>query len=299
MGIAIVSYVHAVAWIAADKNFFPPQELSHDIKVMGGSAATMRALLSDNIDIGIAGGDAVIKANLAGADFVVVGGLVNRFYHRIIARPEIKTSLDLRGKKVGLAFLGGPQDMAVKYALKDMGLTYGKDVEILNLGKEFNRMAALSRGDIHATTSQTPPSRLKELGFSVLADLPAKDVAFPYAMIVVRKSYLAKNPTKVRAALRGLCEATTFYQTHEKDSLAIISKHLKGSDTESAAQERYRTGGPSAISYPPKPDPRGFLRVIQALDTPGAKNLKVENLLDLSILEALQKEGHCTSNKAP
>ena len=293
IGLAISSYVHAVAWIAEDGGFFRREKLETDIQVMGGSAATMRSVIAGSTDIGIAGADAVIKADLAGAELVVVAGLVDRFYHRLIGGPGVTRLEDLRGKKIGLAFLGGPQDMAVQHALKSTKLRYGEDVQVLNLGRELNRMAALSKGEIHATTSQTPPSRLRELGFTVLADLPSSEVSFPYATIVVRRSDLERRRETVLAFLRGLCDGVAFYRRDRAASLAIISRHVHGSDTQTADDERYRIAGPSLITYPQMPAESGLQMVLDAIDTPESRAAKPSDFVDSSLLAALEREGHC------
>ena len=283
VGIAIPSYVHAVAWIAEENGHFEAANLDATVSVMGGSAATMRALISGAIDVGLAGGDAVIKANAAGADLVIVAGFVNRFYHRIVARQD---TTDLRGKRIGLPFLGGPQDMAVRYALQQKGLTYGEDVEILSLGKEFNRMAALSRGEIDSTTSQTPPSHLAELGLSVVADLPAESVAFPYAMLVTTRQTLTEQPELVSGALTALCQGADDYRAQKDESLAIIGKHIQGSDTEAVAEERYRLAGPSMISSPPVPDATGLQMVIDFLGPEAVKGVTAAGVVDTGLLDA-------------
>ena len=251
---------------------------------MGGSAATLRTLIADSIEVGIAGGDAVVKANRAGADLVVVGGLVDRFYHRLVVGKEIKTAEDLRGKSIGLAILGGPQEVAARYALQSCGLTPGKDVKIRSMGREFNRLAALTRGDVAGTVSQTPPSRLAELGLHVLVDLPKHDVRFPYAVVVTRRKFLAEHPERVRAFLRGLTHAIAFYkdEANKAESIEIIGLYLSSSDTKAAADERYRTGGPGMISSPPYPSEEGFRTVLKFLEL---SDVQPADLLDLRLLD--------------
>jgi len=293
LGLAISSYVHAIGWIARDSGAMKQNGVTPTIEVMGGSAATLRALIGGSIDVGLAGGDAVLKARAAGADVVVVAGFVNRFYHRIIGGEDVKTMADLRGKKIGLGFLGGPQDTAVKVALAQAGLKYGEEVEILNLGKEFNRMAALRGGDIHATTSQTPPSKLKEMKLHVLADLPASDAAFPYAMLIVKREFLEENRESVSRTLASLCAASDFYRDERAKSLEMIAQNIKGSDTEDAARERYELAGPGMISDPPVPDVKGFETVIANVDFPDGKKPDIAAAIDTSVLEELQKQGKC------
>lgn len=293
LGIAIASYVHAVAWVARDHGELGREGLDAEVQVLGGSSAAVRALIAGNTDVAIVGGDAVLQANAAGADLVVVAGLVDRFYHRVVARDPVTTIEALRGRRVGLPFLGGPQDMAVRFALRRAGLEPGEDVRILNMGRELDRMAALARGDIDATTSQTPPSRLRALGLHVIANLPDEDVPFPYAVVVTRRDYLRTHDDRVRAALAALCDAASFYRTDRSASLAIVEAHMSGSDVEAAASERYEEMGPSRIALPPRPSEAGFRTVIVLLDDERARAVDPADLFDLRILDALVRQGRC------
>lgn len=298
VGLAIPSYVHAVAWIADEQGYFDEAGLDAQIQVMGGSAATMQALISGSTDVGLAGGDAVIKANAAGADLVVLAVLVDRFYHRLIGREGVTSIEALEGQTVGLPFLGGPQDLAVRYALSAHGLDASK-VEIVSLGKEFNRMAALLRGDIDATTSQTPPGRLAELGATVLADLPAEPVSFPYMALVTRRDTLAARGEALQGTLAALCRGIVRYRDHEGESLAVLQQHLQGSDTEAAARERYQTSGPGLLALPPEPRLESFRSVQAFLSGLGDPNLPDTStvdpaaFIDRTVLEAVQRSGGC------
>ncbi len=286
VGLAIPSYVHGVAWIGQDQGHFRAAGVETRLQVMGGSAATLRTLIAEGIEIGLAGGDAVVKANRAGADLVVVGGLVDRFYHRLVVPTSLETAEDLRGKALGLAIRGGPQEMAARFGLESLGLEPDRDVTIRSLGKEFNRLAAVSRGDVQATISQTPPSRLEELGLKVLVDLPAQDVRFPYAVVVTRRAFLAEHPERVRAFLDGLSRAVRFYkdEANKGACLAILAKHLSSSDTQAAAEERYATGGPSMITASLVPSEEGFQTVLRFLEI---KDKQPRDYLDLSLLQEL------------
>lgn len=292
LGIAIPSYVHAVAWIGRDEGCFAARGLDVDVRVMGGSSATMRALVGEGIDVGLAGGDAVIRANRAGADLVVVGGLVGRFYHRIVGRSEIESVAALRGRTVGVPFFGGPQDVAVRYSLRRAGLDDEADLTVRSVGKELNRMAALQRGDIDATTSQAPPSVIAELGLRVLDDLPATDEPFPYVVVVVRRETLATERPLVAATLAALADATARYRdpSNRGRALEVIAASLASrADTTGAAAERYETAGPSLLSPTLAIDRAGFELVQRFLGPPasGTAEAELDALLDGSVLAEL------------
>lgn len=302
VGVAIPSYVHAVAWIGQRAGHFERAGVRAEVTVMGGSAATMRALIGDSIDVGLAGGDAALKAHRAGADLVIIASVVDRFYHRLIVRQDIADRDGLRGQKIGLPFLGGPQDMAVKVALDSLGLSYDDDVQILGLGKEFNRMAALTRGAIAATTSQTPASRLAELGARVLVDLPATGGSFPYIVAVTRRSHLDRHPERVRGFLTGLCRAIAYYRDPDNQtrSLAIIAEALVSSDASGAARERYASAGPGFLEYPPRVRPATFERLLDLMairDVAQRKEL-LDGLFAPALLEQIIASGGCPVSSA-
>jgi ABC-type nitrate/sulfonate/bicarbonate transport system substrate-binding protein len=285
IGIAIPSWVHAVAWIAEDEQLFP-DAMPVTVNLMGGSAATMRALIAGSIDVGIAGGDAAIKANAAGADLVIVAGLVNRYYHRLIGGREIDSGAALVGGRIGLPFLGGPQAMAVDAALAQLGLSRA-DVELLSLGRDFNRMVALSRGDIDATTAALPGRLVEQQGFHVLADLPASGAAFPYAMVITTRERLETDPASIKATLRGLCRAVGYYRApaNRADAIDRVSARLGLTEADDPVT-RFDETGPGLLAWPPLPDRQGLAQVAAQLDGPDAT-------IDLELLHALQAEGEC------
>lgn len=250
VGLAIASYVHAVAWIAKEREFFARENIDAEVIVAGGSAAAIRTLIAGQIDLALAGGDSVLRARWAGADLVVVAGLVDRFYHRIVARPGLDRSA-LRGTKLGLPFLGGPQDMAAKYTLRKLGLAYGKDVEIVSLGKDANLALALQQKRIDLATSELPKARLARLGFDVIADLPAEPVHFPYLVAAVKRDFITARRPLLDRALRALACATAWYKdpSHRDASLSIAGAHLRTTDAASA-RELYDEAGPARLTLP-------------------------------------------------
>ena len=301
LGLAIPSYVHAVAWVGAERGAFADEGVALQISVTGGSAAAMRTLIGGGIDVALAGGDAVLRANSAGADLVVLGSLVGRFYHRLVARKEIAEPADLRGRKIGLPFLGGPQDVAVRYALDKFQLRYGQDVEIASLGKQFNQLAALTRGDIHATTSDSPDSQLQALGLHVLLDLPKEPVAFPYLVLSTRRPTLADRRPELLRLMRGLCRAILDYQSvlsngpQHAEIAAILQSRLHEEDPQKL-KERLETFGPALLAFPPRIDAAAFEQLLRFGQSGAAgdtlpSRLSPETLFDSELLR--EAEGPC------
>ncbi len=154
-------------------------------------------------------------------------------------------------------------------------------------------MAALRCGDIDATTSQTPPAQLSGLGLDVIADLPDENVPFPYAVVVARRDYVDKHPDRVRGTLAALCDAARFYRANKAASLAIVEKHISGSDTQAAVEQRYDTMGPTRITLPPRPDKAAFRTVIDLAKDERVRAMDPDKVFDLGILDDLIRHGKC------
>lgn len=294
VGMAIPSYAHGVLWIAQDGGFFAGNGLKAEVFVTKGSADAVRLLMSGDLDIVLAGGDAVVRADLAGADVVAFAGVVNTFYHRIAAGPAVGTAADLRGRSIGLPFLGGPQDMTVRAALERAGLVYGKDATIRNMGSEYARLTAIRDGRADAVTTDAPDSVLRELGLRVAADVPSWKIPFPYMAAVARRGTLERNEDAAARFLRSLCEAMAFYRDRREESLAILAKRMASEPgTRARAAELYEANGPSRFTFPPRTDARGFGTILGMLEDPAAAARRPEEFADGRLLERLIREGSC------
>ncbi|MBI3548905.1 MAG: ABC transporter substrate-binding protein [Elusimicrobia bacterium] len=275
VGMAIPSYAHGVLWIAKDGGHFKNNRIDAEVLVLQGSADAMKLLIAGKVDVVLAGGDALIKADLAGADLAAFAGIVNTFYHRIVSRKDVLQPSDLRNKTIGLPILGGPQDMAVQVALKRWGLSYETDVKVRNMGAEYARLGAVHRGLVDAVTSDATPGTLAKLDLKVLGDVPSWNTPFPYMMAAARREFLDKNAALAESFLSSLLEAMEYYRTHEKESLAILAKHLSaesGADVDTS--ELYRQNGPATFTIPPYPDPAGFKTVLDFLAEKNPKAAK-------------------------
>ena len=84
MGLSSVSATSGSIWVAEEKGLFKKHGIDVEVIVIGGGAArVVSSLISGEIQFSVGGGDAVIRADLRGADGVLVAspmktGLVKR-----------------------------------------------------------------------------------------------------------------------------------------------------------------------------------------------------------------------------
>ena len=91
----------APLWIAKEEGIFNKYGIEADLVfIIAGRA--MQAMLAGQIPVGLVGATHVVNANTGGGDFVMILGMQNSLDYLFIARPNIKSAEELKGKKVAV-----------------------------------------------------------------------------------------------------------------------------------------------------------------------------------------------------
>src|SRR5580765_7176696 len=117
-------------WVAQDMGIFNRHGLDVQLLYIGGGSVVTQALLGGDVQFVRLGANSVVQASLRGANLKMIGNTINTLVFSLMARPEIQTAKDLKGKKIGLTRLGGSTDFALDLALKKWGLRRGADVAV-------------------------------------------------------------------------------------------------------------------------------------------------------------------------
>ena len=198
MGLSSVSALHSAVWVAEQKGLFRKHGLDTEIIVTGqGATVGIGGLLANDIQIASAGGDSLVNAALRGGETVMIAAVVNQGLNRILARPDIKTPADLKGRKIGVTRIGAISHSVLLMMLKRWNMS-PTDLQVLQLGSSPNMLAALDKGGIDAAVMTIPFVFVAEdRGFRVLVDLAETDIYYLHTMIASTRSYIRANHDKV------------------------------------------------------------------------------------------------------
>ena len=122
---------HATALVGVEKGIFA-EKLGSDVKLMtntfNAGPAAIQALFSGAIDATYIGPNPTINAfsKSKGAAIRVISGAASGGV-ALVVKPEITTVDQLKGKKIATPQLGNTQDVALRYWLKEKGLTTNKE----------------------------------------------------------------------------------------------------------------------------------------------------------------------------
>jgi NitT/TauT family transport system substrate-binding protein len=291
VGYSAIAAGHLPAWVAKEVGIFAKNGL--DVQIVyfrAGTAATM-ALLSRQTPISQLGGPAIVSASLRGADTVMIAGgfVITEWW--LMTRPEIKTAEQLKGGSAAIALYGGLGDFMTRIALKRLGLTPVKDVAILQIGGNPERLSALETGRVQATMLPQPDNFVaQKRGFYNLVS-----VRLPYQSTgaATTRRFIQESPDIVRRYVRSQIEAIHRIKTDREAAIRVLAKYQALQDKE--ILERTYDDISTDDRLPPKQYPtlEGIKNILESLAEmdPKAKAAKPEDFVDNRFIKELDESG--------
>lgn len=293
---ASVSGTRAPLWIAKDLGLYEKYGLDVNLIYIASGVISVNALLGGSVDIIAASGSSAIAAAARGAPLVIVASLGHIAY-KLIAHPSITSVQGLKGKIIGSSRIGAGTDYALQRLLPKLGLTPGKDVQLIPTGisESDRRLLMLLQGKIDATLG-TEDNLLqltaRGMKFSVLADLYDAGVYTTGSDIATSRQLLKQRPRQLKAFLMALTEGTWVGRTNKEIALRIYRKYLKIEDPRllDSMHKNYLLG---TIPARPFPQEEAIQNDIEDLSNTYAhlKGKKAAEFLDLSLLKSMEDEG--------
>ncbi len=151
--VALVSYMYPM-WVAVEKGFNAQQGLNVEITTLQTNEA-VAALVSGSLDVLMCPSDACATAVSKGAQMRMVNDYLTQAPYDLMARPEIASVADLRGKKVGVSSLTSGSGSLARIMLTARGLN-PEDYTLVQAGGNPARYAALQSGGIDAAMLSDP-----------------------------------------------------------------------------------------------------------------------------------------------
>jgi NitT/TauT family transport system substrate-binding protein len=218
--------------VAMRKGFFKDEGIDVD-KIQMQPAIGVKALVSGDVDYLLAWGSA-LRAAVTGVPIKAVIGFAGRPLHVLVARPEIKTPKDLRGKIIGVDSVAGTVDYLSRVAVRHFGMEPEKDVRIIVTGESPTRLAALHAGSIDATPIDVAFAvKAEDEGFKrliYLGDL----IELPLSGIAVTDQKLRAQRDQVKKVVRAAMRGTRFMKQNRAETVQMLADYLRITPTQSA-----------------------------------------------------------------
>jgi NitT/TauT family transport system substrate-binding protein len=220
----------AMSWpiyVGKDQQFFEKNGLDFEETIIRGATNTTRAVLSNTVPVGRINPDYVITAMEKGAKVKIISGSLDKIPYNLMARPEIKSGADLKGKTIGVSSLSGGTTLMLHEIMEKAFKLKENDYKLLVVGTSPDRYAALKGGSVQATFMGPPFNiRAKKEGYTDLAVW--HDILGPIQFVstFAHNDYLKSHREDTVKYIKSIIQATQWlYDPKNKEQ--AIALHMK------------------------------------------------------------------------
>jgi NitT/TauT family transport system substrate-binding protein len=292
VGLGSISLQSGLVHIAKDRGLFAKHGLTVESIYIPGGSTNVQVLVSGNLDLSQLSSAPGVAANLEGADIVYFAGLLDKLNYQLIARPEIKSIEQLKGKKFAVSRYGSSADFGMRAMLKRVGIDPVKEATILQIGDEPARIAAITSGNVDGTVVNAPfGSEAERLKLSVLADSVKMNIPFFNTGLLGSRRFLDKQDARVVNFLRAYLESIRILKSERDYSIKALGQFTRVQNIK-ALQDGYDYFV-NQLPNVPYPSAEAMQAVVaQIAETnPRARGIDAKNYVTDRYLRRLEDEG--------
>ncbi|MEU4566895.1 ABC transporter substrate-binding protein [Micromonospora sp. NPDC023956] len=227
---------HAPAVVGVEKGIFADTlgtDVKLDPKTFNAGPAAIEAVFSGALDATYIGPNPTVNAysKSKGEAVRVISGAASGGV-ALVVKPGITSVEQLRGKKIATPQLGNTQDVALRFWLKEKGITTtkegGGDVKIVPQ-ENAQTVETFNSGAIDGAWVPEPfVSRLVNAGGTVLLDERDlwPDRKFVITNLIVSTTFLKAHPDVVKKLVEAQVAANEFVNTKPDEAQQAISDHI-------------------------------------------------------------------------
>jgi NitT/TauT family transport system substrate-binding protein len=274
---------HAPALIAMKEGFFTKALGSAGtLKATAFSAGTEEttAILSGQLDAAYVGPNPAITAWQKSSDIQIISGVATGGAS-IVVKKGITSAAQLKGKSLATPSLGNTQDVALRYWLKQHGVTTnttgGGDAFIKPTKPNSAAVLQFKSGQIAGGSEPAPYDiQMVQDGGTVLLSEPGVTT-----LLIVTKSFLSAHPAIVSDLLKAQVQANAFIKSNPAQAQAdanaelasYTGKPLKADLIAASFKEITFTNDPNQASLKTDADQAVSLGLLKPVNLDGIYNL--------------------------
>ncbi len=245
------SVFYAPQYVAMSQGLFEEEGLSIELLNGGGADKVMTSVLTDEVQIGLAGPEACIYVHLEGREDApkVFAQLTNCDGAFLVGRIDEDFSWEnLRGKTIIGGRKGGVPEMTLEYVMKQNGVIPHEDA-VVDTSVQFNMMAGAftgGNGDYVALFEPTATEvELAGQGY-VLCSIGQESGEIPYTAYFASQTYMKDHADVVQKFTNAIAKGQKWVQEHtDREVAEAIADQFPDTDVEvlEKVSARYRAIG--------------------------------------------------------
>ena len=272
--------------LAQKKGFFREEGLEAETIRMSSTVAAA-ALASGEADYVI--GMSALRGAVQGLPLKVVASYIQGSTQTLVARSDIKTVSELKGRTITIGTPGGSPDRHARLMIKHFGLEPEKDVKFASGGLTEGRLARLQQGLIDATVVPVPLDlQAKKLGLNVLAR--AYEIfTYPEGGLVTTTMKIKGKPDEVKRVIRAGIKASRYIKANRDATIQFLMAWQRIDKDIASSTYDYLLKATNESGSLPEDGFRLMIEEIKEL-AKVTREIRMTDVADLSILTVAQKE---------
>ncbi|MCM3766888.1 ABC transporter substrate-binding protein [Neobacillus niacini] len=219
-------------WIAQEKGFFKKNGVDVNLMKMESNTDRRTALAANRIQGFASTVDTHVVSAASNVDVVQVVALdESHGGDGIVAKKEIKSIKDLKGKRVAVQTDGGASFFWFLYLLKQEGIDF-KEIEAQNMTAGDAGAAFVANKVDAAVTWEPWLTKAKDTEFGSVLMTSDVSPGVITSTIAMRQDFVKGNPKAVKALVKSWFEAVDFFKTNKQEALEIMGKAMGQSPAE-------------------------------------------------------------------
>ena len=212
--------------LAHKRGFLKEEGIDAEIIRITGATGGL-ALTSGEVDYITGIGGVTIGGAITGRPIKVLACYVPAPVLALVARHEIKSVQELRGKTIGINAFGNAAHFAARVMVKHFGLDPDRDVKFIALGPIEARFAAITQGLIDATPLSPPLDfEAQKRGFNIL--VRAYEVlTFPETGLITSMKKIQDRPDEIKRVIKAGIKANRYIRGNRDGTVQFITEWLK------------------------------------------------------------------------
>lgn len=287
-GYTAPSAVNGPLYVAQDEGIFQKNGLDVPLQMIKDTAVPP-ALMSGELDFIVGGGNELVNADLNGGSLVMTATASDYPIFSLFADKQYSSVNQLAGQKVGITSPGAAADAAAHLFLGHYNLL--DKVKLTPVGTVPAILASMGKGLI-AGGILSPPTTFKAQSQGLIELVNGVKLGDPmtHAGVLFTREYLSSHKDVAQRILKAYAQAWAYCAAPANKAQVVqaIAKYTKSNtqDASGAYDTLLPVWQKKAV---PTVDPAGVAGVLKLVSNPKAKDVKPEQLIDNSILQAVVK----------
>jgi ABC-type nitrate/sulfonate/bicarbonate transport system substrate-binding protein len=282
-------------WVGVERGLF--RKYGPDVRPvqLRNGSLSMATLATGQVQYNYGSPSNALSGSAGGMHIQCIASPVHKIPRELVARKEIHTIEELRGKSFGVQSIGGGFWLQTMIALDGLGIDPEKyDLKMRVLGDTATVTQALGSGGVDATVIPYSFSEAaKRAGANVLADIGKINVPYQGTTICFFKDSASAEPDRIHRLLKGLVDSVVMIHDPraKADVVEILRKAFRFPTAEDAEASYKVLTAMATIEIMPDPAAWKLVQRIVTKINPKVAQVDLNQLINPAFVRNLEETG--------